>query len=73
MKNSTQAILASVPGLAAAARSAPWGIPPQFDRRHPPFRVARKGEIVEPDQADLPCPVPFEKIFLFFRNENGTI
>jgi hypothetical protein len=32
-----------------------------------PRGFARNGEIVEPDQADLPCPVPDEEIFLFFR------
>jgi hypothetical protein len=31
---------------------------------------ARKIRFVVPDQADLPCPVRFEKIFLFFRNAN---
>jgi hypothetical protein len=31
---------------------------------------ARNGEIVEPDQSDLGCPVLFAKIFLFFRTPN---
>jgi hypothetical protein len=31
---------------------------------------ARKIRFVEADQADLPCPVLLEKIFLFFRNAN---
>jgi hypothetical protein len=29
---------------------------------------ARKIEFVEPDQADLPCPVLFAKIFSVFQN-----
>ena len=31
---------------------------------------ARKIEFVEPDQADLPCPVPYSKIFLFSSDPN---
>ena len=31
---------------------------------------ARKRRIVEPDQADLPCPVPCRKIFRFRRRAN---
>jgi hypothetical protein len=34
------------------------------------YPLARNGEFVEPDQADLGCPVPFAKIFLFSRNPN---
>src|ERR1700737_601038 len=33
----------------------PWSSP----------RVARNGRFIEPDQRDLPCPVPFAKIFRF--------
>src|ERR1035438_3120514 len=32
--------------------------------------VAPKRRIVEPDQADLPCPVPCRKIFRFRRRAN---
>src|ERR1700676_1904261 len=33
----------------------PWSSP----------RVARSGRFIEPDQRDLPCPVPFAKILRF--------
>ena len=35
-----------------------------------PNRVARKTIIPETDQADLPCPDPFEKIFRFAATPN---
>jgi hypothetical protein len=35
-----------------------------------PFGFARKDAFVEPDQSDLPCPVPFRKIFRFLRRAN---
>src|SRR5260370_2772155 len=31
---------------------------------------ARVAEFLEPDQADLPCPVPSQKIFRFARRAN---
>jgi hypothetical protein len=35
--------------------------------------LARTAEFVEPDQSDLPCPVPFAKIFRFVPDPNHFI
>jgi hypothetical protein len=35
--------------------------------------LARKIQFIEADQADLPCPVPFAKIFWFSEGANQFI
>jgi hypothetical protein len=39
-------------------------------RLNPSYGPARNGEFVEPDQADLPCPVASSKIFPFSLHPN---
>jgi hypothetical protein len=40
----------------------------------PPFRFARNGEFVEPDQPDLACPAPFAKnISVFPKCKSGYV
>jgi hypothetical protein len=34
--------------------------------------VARRIEFIGADQADLPCPLPLQKTFLFFRSANQS-
>jgi hypothetical protein len=36
----------------------------------PALAIACKAKFGEPDQSDLPCPVPFQKIFRFPRRAN---
>jgi hypothetical protein len=47
--------------------------PAMLDKAFGQTRFARKSQFSEPDQADLGCPVPLEKIFLFFRITNQAI